>query len=209
MINNHWETARKLFREACFLRSMGDEKGAIGILSKDMPGTISSWMADSKLTAGEKKERLQEMFQEEMRKVDESVELCELMLNRFEETFSLQIRSILYDFQLLIYEVFGLDTSSVRTPSEPIAPARKRTKGKAPSKKTAVPIPPPSAEEMADRLRKFKETRLRTNKEWQSILFNDIEKIIDSVLDKEAQSRTKTTKPKPKTKRKSTRAKSS
>ena len=188
---------------------MGDEKGAIGILSKDMPGTISSWMADSKLTAGEKKERLQEMFQEEMRKVDESVELCELMLNRFEETFSLQIRSILYDFQLLIYEVFGLDTSSVRTPSEPIAPARKRTKGKAPSKKTAVPIPPPSAEEMADRLRKFKETRLRTNKEWQSILFNDIEKIIDSVLDKKAQSRIKTTKPKPKTKRKSTRAKSS
>jgi hypothetical protein len=209
MTNNHWENARKLFREACFLRSMGDEKGAIGILSKDMPGTISSWMADSKLTAGEKKERLQEMFQEEMRKVDESVELCELMLNRFEETFSLQIRSILYDFQLLIYEVFGLDTSSVRTPSEPIAPARKRTKGKAPSKKTAVPIPPPSAEEMADRLRKFKETRLRTNKEWQSILFNDIEKIIDSVLDKEAQSRTKTTKSKPKTKRKSTRAKSS
>jgi len=209
MTNNHWENARKLFREACFLRSMGDEKGAIGILSKDMPGTISSWMADSKLTAGEKKERLQEMFQEEMRKVDESVELCELMLNRFEETFSLQIRSILYDFQLLIYEVFGLDTSSVRTPSEPIAPARKRTKGKAPSKKTAVPIPPPSAEEMADRLRKFKETRLRTNKEWQSILFNDIEKIIDSVLEKEAQSRTKTTKSKPKIKRKTTRAKSS
>jgi hypothetical protein len=209
MINNHWETARKLFREACFLRSMGDEKGAIGILSKDMPGTVSAWMADSQLTAGKKKERLQEMFQEEMRKVDESVELCELMLTRFEETFSLQIRSILYDFQLLIYEVFGLDTSSVRTPSEPIATTRKRAKGKAPSKKTAVPIPPPSAEEMAGRLRKFKETRLRTNKEWQSILFNDIEKIIDSVLDKEAQSGTKTTKSKPKIKRKPTRAKSS
>ena len=57
MINNHWETARKLFREACFLRSMGDEKGAIGILSKDMPGTVSAWMADSQLTARKKKEQ--------------------------------------------------------------------------------------------------------------------------------------------------------
>ena len=89
MTDTHWETARKLFREACMLRATGDEKGAVGILAKDMPGAVSACMGASSRPDQEKKKQLQEMFQKEMRKVDESVELCDMMLSRFEETFAL------------------------------------------------------------------------------------------------------------------------
>ena len=199
MTDNNWETARRLFREACFLRSMGDEKGAIGILSKDMPGAVSAWMGSSTLPQDEKKGHLQEMFQEEMRKVDESVELCDLMLGRFEETFALQVRSILYDFQILLYEVFGQDTAKIRQPSAQAPQTRKRLQSKGLASKPLEAAPRPSPEEMAERLRKFKEARLRTNKNWQSILFNDIEKIIDTVLEKQPKSKTRKSKPKSKT----------
>ncbi len=207
MTDTHWETARKLFREACMLRATGDEKGAVGILAKAMPEAVSAWMGTSSLPPQQKKGRLQKMFQEEMRSVDESVELCDMMLARFEETFALQVSTILHDFQMLLYDVFGLDTSGIRPPATATTPARKKPPAKKPAKAKPEEAPPqPTPDEMADRLRKFKEARLRTNKNWQSILFNDLEKIIDTVLEKQPKSAAKTAKPK--TKRKSTRAKS-
>lgn len=205
MTDTHWETARKLFREACMLRATGDESAAVAVLAKDMPGAVSAWMGASSLPPLQKKEELQEMFQEEMRRIDESVELCDMMLARFEETIALQIGSILHDFQTLLYDVFGLDTSGLKPPATTTAP-RKKPRAKAPSKKATKQAPPqPTPDEMAERLRKFKEARLRTNKNWQSILFNDLEKIIDTVLAEPPKSKAKTAKPK--TQRKSTRAK--
>jgi len=195
MTDTKWENTRKLFREACFLRASGDEKAAILILSKEMPDAVSAWMNSSTLDNGKKKGHLQAMFQEEMQKVDESVELRDLMLGRFEETFALEIRNVLHDFQILLHEVFGMDTSSIQAPG-----ARPRpTRAKSPTKKSAQPKPRPSVDEMAQRLQKFKEARLRGNKNWQSILFTDIEKIIDTVLEEQTQS--------PRKKRKTTTAK--
>ena len=181
------------------------KKGAVGIL-KDMPGAVSAWMGASSRPDQEKKKQLQEMFQKEMRKVDESVELCDMMLSRFEETFALQVSTILYDFQMLLYDVFGLDTKNIRPPSAASTPPRKRPSVKKTGKKKSEDTQPQTtANQMAERLRNFKEARLRTNKNWQSILFNDLEKIIDTVLEEKPKSDKKTAKPK--TKRKSTRAK--
>ena len=213
MNDANWDNVRKLFRQACFLRGSGDEAGAVQILGKEMPGAVSAWSAKSRVPDDERKKRLQEMFQEEMQKVEEALELCDHMMARFEASFAQQIGTILYDLQILLYSGFGLDTSNIRMPEaqparplptaprpatakpapEPAKPTAKqpaKEKGKVPEPEPeiletpAIPpkIPRLDPEALAEKLATFTKARKEANKDWQSILFNDVEKIIDTVL---------------------------
>ena len=210
MNDTNWENARKLFRKACFLRATGDEAEAVKVLGNEMPGAVAAWTQKSNLTDAESKNRLQAMFQEEMQKVDESIELCDHLMARFEASFQSQIGTILYDLQLLIYHGLGLDTSKIREPEVraiprvPVAPPPKPTPTTAspdPAKpedtakpeEPAVPpkIPRLDPEELAKKLTTFTKARKAANKNWQSILFNDLEKIIDTVLNEPPISKSK------------------
>lgn len=210
MNDTNWENARKLFRKACFLRATGDEAEAVKVLGNEMPGAVSAWTSSSGLPDAERKDLLQSMFQEEMQKVDESIELCDHMMTRFEASFQQQIGTILYDLQLLLYQGLGLDPSSIRQPEfRPVAPAPipPQATPTPPSKKPAAPAKAPSQEKeapkkpspiprldpevLAEKLTQFTQARKAANKDWQSILFNDVEKIIDTVLNEPPKSPSK------------------
>ena len=212
MNDTNWENARKLFRKACFLRATGDEAAAVQVLGKEMPGAVSAWTQKSDLPDAERKLRLQNMFQEEMQKVDESIELCDHMMARFEASFQNQIGTILYDLQLLLYNGLGLDPSSIREPEvrpvtpvkfaptpapQPATPASKPSDAAPDSpKEDAKPKVPPKIprldpKELAEKLTTFTKARKAANKDWQSILFNDVEKIIDTVLNEPPESKSK------------------
>ena len=213
MNDANWDNVRKLFRKACFLRGTGDEAAAVQILGKEMPEAVSAWSAKAGVPDEERKARLQTLFQEEMQKVDEALELCDHMMSRFEASYAQQISTILYDLQLLLYSGFGLDTSNLRAPEvQPVRPLpavpqpaptqEEAPPAKAPAKKAAPtpqkdPDPEPTVEqkpekppkiprldpeELAEKLATFTKARKEANKDWQSILFNDVEKIIDTVL---------------------------
>jgi hypothetical protein len=211
MNDSNWDNVRKLFRQACFLRATGDESAAVKILGSEMPGAVSAWTQKSDLSDADRKLRLQSMFQEEMQKVDESIELCDHMMARFEASFQQQIGTILYDLQLLIYHGLGLDPSNIRTPEyRPVTPVMpvpapvakpSPVKGKTkelpetlqPEEGPKVPpkIPRLDPKELAEKLTTFTQARKAVNKDWQSILFNDLEKIIDTVLNEPPKSPSK------------------
>lgn len=209
MNDTNWENARKLFRKACFLRATGDEAEAVKVLGTEMPGAVSAWASSSGLPDSDRKDLLQTMFQEEMQKVDESIELCDHMMARFEASFQHQIGTILYDLQLLLYQGLGLDPSSIRQPEFlPVAPVPITPQPSPPAKKPTVPAKTPPLQEketpkkpspiprldpqaLAEKLAQFTEARKAANKDWQSILFNDVEKIIDTVLNEPPESSSK------------------
>ena len=209
MNDTNWENVRKLFRKACFLRATGDEAEAVKILGTEMPGAVSAWAESSGLPDEDRKNLLQTMFQEEMQKVDESIEMCDHLMTRFEASFQHQIGTILYDLQLLLYQGLGLDPSSIRQPEfQPVTPVPITPKPAPPAKKPATsaktpttqekatpqkpsPIPRLDPEELAEKLAQFTQARKAANKDWQSILFNDVEKIIDTVLNEPPESPSK------------------
>ena len=79
-----WGKLRAAFRSACSRRIAGDQKGAVRVLSDQVPSLVAAWAKSSNLDPVEKKQRLKSLFEEESERAEELAIIFELFAGKLE-----------------------------------------------------------------------------------------------------------------------------
>jgi methyl-accepting chemotaxis protein len=87
----YWEEIKRHFRRACLLRQEGRHDEAAVIMRETLPPVIENWNERCPDSPVEKRHRLEALFQEEMRRVEDACFIQETILGRLKDVFGEEV----------------------------------------------------------------------------------------------------------------------
>lgn len=85
--DSRWEKVVRDFRRLCVLRRQDRRDESEALLRQELPRSISDWAQHDPSAPDHKRSRLDEMFQQEQRRMDEVALLNELLSSQLMDTF--------------------------------------------------------------------------------------------------------------------------
>ena len=78
------EALKAGFRKACVKRLVGDENGAVDVLTNEIPKLVVAWAKTTAIEPSEKKSKLKELFDDESARAEELALAFDIFAARFE-----------------------------------------------------------------------------------------------------------------------------
>lgn len=147
-----WKRIGDDFRQACLLRREGKADEAAEILDKKLPETIAAWSRVSGLRDVERRERLNELFEREQRRVDDIWLSQQIIMRQMRDilipSLCMQVVEEVREVMEFQAEHLGEMLEKVSRPPTPIStPAPVRTEQPVPAASRIVPLPKIAAAE--------------------------------------------------------------
>ena len=79
----HWKALKAGFRKACVKRLVGDENGAVDVLTNEIPKLVVAWAKTTAIEPSEKS-KLKELFDDESARAEELALAFDIFAARFE-----------------------------------------------------------------------------------------------------------------------------
>ncbi len=86
-LENRWDKVVRDFRQVCLLRRQDRRDESDRLMRQDLPQSIAEWSRSDSADAGTKRARLDAMFQQEQRRMDDLWVMNELLSARLMEEF--------------------------------------------------------------------------------------------------------------------------
>lgn len=84
------------FRKACVKRLVGDEQGAVEVLTNEIPMLVVAWSKVTSIAPAEKKAKLKELFDDESTRAEELAIAFDLFSARFEVRVAEQVENTMH-----------------------------------------------------------------------------------------------------------------
>lgn len=141
-----WKRIGDDFRQACLLRREGKADEAADILDKKLPETIAAWSRVSGLRDGERRERLNELFEREQRRVDDIWLSQQIIMRQMRDilipSLCMQVAEEVREVMEFQAEQLGEMLEKVSRPPAPVpAPTPVRAEQLAPTESRIVSLP--------------------------------------------------------------------
>ena len=120
------------FRKACVKRLVGDEHGAVEVLTNEIPMLVVAWSKVTSIEPAEKKAKLKELFDDESTRAEELAIAFDLFSARFEARVAEQVENTVQSaidrissltdrVDTLISRLSGIDFQNANSSSEDLS----------------------------------------------------------------------------------------
>ena len=117
-----WEEIKGQFRIACILRKEDKLDEAVKVINSVLPNLLSQWNQSNTEPSAQKRKLVEQMFQQEMDRVEDAWVTYELVASRLEDqltkTLSTEIREIKRNIFKILSEI-DLARNNAREPDQP------------------------------------------------------------------------------------------
>lgn len=131
--NRLWKRIGDDFRQACLLRREGKGSEATQILEKNLPETIAAWARVCGLREPERRERLNQLFEQEQRRVDDIWLSQQIILRQMRDilipSLCLQVAEEVRDVMELQMEHVNSVLATLSQPPSRVAAAKEPASG--------------------------------------------------------------------------------
>ncbi len=125
----YWEEIKRHFRRACLLRQEGRHEEAAQIMRETLPPVIEQWNTRCPDSPMEKRHRLEALFAEEMKRVEDACFIQETLLSRLQNAFGQQVESAMEDLVRRIGMDGRISPAEVHSVVEPVRQELERMAG--------------------------------------------------------------------------------
>lgn len=141
-----WKRIADDFRQACLLRREGKANEAAEILDKKLPETIAAWSRISGIRDVERRERLNDLFEREQRRVDDIWLSQQIVMRQMRDilipSLCMQVAEEVREVMEFQAEQLGEMLEKVSRPPAPVpAPTSVRAGQPTPAESRIVPLP--------------------------------------------------------------------